>query len=397
MNTNLKMMKALVCLLLGAVIACNSQSKVVPKDLVGGGCDGCELMYVGIPDKLSSIDTCRAWKGPGQKLLVTGKVYQHGGAKPASEVILYYWHTDIEGRYTPAVDMDERAKRHGMNRGWVKTDHNGNYSIYTIRPASYPNREVPAHIHLSVKEPDLDDEYYVDNIVFSDDVMLTGKERKALKNRGGSGIVRILKDDELQIAHHNIVLGLNIPNYPSRIENEIESGLEVGQESPSFTPTHAFGPDKGSIACPVCKYGRYNGILYFVGNHPDWTRIEAWLSHLEELSALNKEHLKVYFVYGNTNGYSKSNRIKQLEQIGEKLSLNRVALTFVPSFKDEHSEVHFNKINSEVRNTFIVYSHRKVVAKFVNLEPTVANFEIIAASLESDAAQYFQINELHQH
>lgn len=43
---------------------------------------------------------------------------------------------------------------------------------------------------------------------------------------------------------------------------EIQSGLNVGDESPAFDPQHAWGPDKGSHACPMCKYGYHPGVMF---------------------------------------------------------------------------------------------------------------------------------------
>ena len=45
--------------------------------LVGGGCDGCELMYIDIPTNISSVDTSAGWAEKGQKLLVTGTIFKH--------------------------------------------------------------------------------------------------------------------------------------------------------------------------------------------------------------------------------------------------------------------------------------------------------------------------------
>lgn len=193
-----------------------SELQIDNKKLVGGGCDGCELMYVGMPKSITAIDTSAGWTEKGQKLLITGTVYKLGGKIPAPNVVIYYWQTDNNGYYSPREGMDERAKRHGHIRGWVKSDENGKYSIYTIRPTPYPNRDAPAHIHTSIKEPNIKDEYYIDAFVFDDDKLLTGEKRKAHKNRGGSGILRVLIDKNMQIAEHNIILGLNIPNYPGK-------------------------------------------------------------------------------------------------------------------------------------------------------------------------------------
>jgi len=319
--------------------------------IVGGGCDGCELMYIGIPENIRSEDTSPGWNEKGQKLVVTGTVFQLDGKTPAKDVIIYYWQTDDDGYYSPKPGMDERIKRHGHIRGWVKTDANGQYTIKTIRPAPYPDDVLPAHIHLSVKEPDVANEYYTDEINFDDDTLLIPHFKKyPQENRGGSGVVRVLLKDSLQVAEHDIILGLNIPNYPKKTGTAKQSGLHIGEDQPSFIPFHASGPDKGTQTCPVCKYGRYHGIIYFVGNSPDRTGIKSWLQFLEQESEKRKKYLKVYFVYGNDKNYRQQERQAQLEELGNELRLNNTALTFVPSFSDKATEVHVNKINPKVAN-----------------------------------------------
>ena len=388
--------------LLNFLTSCNGQTKsennqseikTDQNKLVGGGCDGCELMYVGMPKNIKSIDTSSGWNEKGQKLLITGTVYKLGGKIPAPNVIIYYWQTDSNGYYSPKDEMDEQAKRHGHIRGWVKSDENGKYSIYTIRPAPYPNDDMPAHIHISIKEPNIKDEYYIDEFVFDDDILLTGKKRKALENRGGSGVLRVLIDKDKLVAEHNIILGLNIPNYPEKNENQLQSGLEIGEDNPSFTPIHAFGPDKGTKTCPVCKYGRFHGIVYFVGNNPNWDNIKKWLSFLEKESVKRSQYLKVYFVYGNENNYNQNQRQTELESLGKELNIKNTALTFVPSFTDKESEVNLNKINPEVENTFVIYRNRAIIDKFVNLNPTKENYNLISQTLDKTKNEYFNLPE----
>ena len=102
----------------------------------------------------------------------------------------------------------------------LKSNENGKYSIYTVRPGPYPNTDFEAHIHPAIKEPNIDKEYYIDEFVFDDDTLLTGEKRKKLENRGGSGILRVFEKGDLQIAEHNIILGLHIPNYPEKVKEE---------------------------------------------------------------------------------------------------------------------------------------------------------------------------------
>jgi len=179
-------------------------------------------IYYGIPKMISSQDTSAGWLQNGQKILLTGTVYQADGKSPAPGIIIYYYHTDIGGEYVHKADigrslpLNSMGLTHGYIRGWVKTDKNGKYAIYTVRPGTYPSRAEPAHIHLNIKEPDLTDHYYIDDFVFDDDPLLTTERRAKMENRGGRGILRLVQGEGLRIGERNIILGLNIPDYPKR-------------------------------------------------------------------------------------------------------------------------------------------------------------------------------------
>lgn len=243
-----------------------------------------------------------------------------------------------------------------------------------------------------IKEPDVKNEYWTDDLMFDDDKLLLPfiKLHKP-GNLGGNGIVSVLKKDSVQIAEHNFILGLNVLNYPKKNKQDLQTGLNIGEGQPSFDPYHAYGPDKGSTACPVCKYGRYHGILYFVGNKPNWDEIKKWLQFLEQESIKRQKFLKVYFVYGNPNTYNKENRIKQLEELGSELNLKSVALTFVPSFSDTFSNINKSRINSNLENTFIIFKQRDIIDKYVNLKPTEANFSLISTVLDKTRGEYFSL------
>lgn len=386
----------LIILSFGYSTGCNGQTEnsnhTKENLVVGGPFENGEFLYIGMPDNIKSIDTSAGWTQNGQKLLITGTIFKRDGKTPAPGVILYYYHTDVNGYYPNREGLDQRVVRHGYIRGWVKSDKNGKYSICTVRPASYPNSDLPAHIHPAIKEPNIN-EYYIDEFVFDDDKFLTGEKRKNLENRGGSGILRVLVSGDSQIAEHDIILGLNVPNYPETIDVEKQSGLQIGEDNPSFIPFHAWGPDKGTRTCPVCKYGRYHGIVYFVGNNSNWSEIKKWLSFLEKESIARNKYLKAYFVYGNENNYSKQMRQTELEQIGKELNLKNVALTFVPSFTDTESEVYLNKINPEVENTLVIYRHRTIIDKFIDLKPTTDNFKLISSTLDKTTSEYFDLSE----
>jgi len=172
-------------------------------------------MFVGMPANIAATDTSPGWNEKGQKLMVSGVVHERDGKTLAVGVVLYYWQTDNNGVYSPSAELDPRAKRHGHIRGWVKTDASGRYAIRTIRPAPYPHTDNPSHIHIAIKEPRIAVAYYIDELVFDDDKLLTPHKREQLENRGGSGILKVSTSGDLQVAEHDVVLGLNIPDYPT--------------------------------------------------------------------------------------------------------------------------------------------------------------------------------------
>ena len=179
---------------------------------VGGPCEGCEAIYEYGDKALKPIDTLPEFGTNDLSLKITGTVYKKGGKKPAQNVILYIYNTNREGIYASRDGEEGWAKVHGYIRGWVKTDKDGRYTFYTFRPASYPNRKEPEHIHMILKEPQRN-EYYIDSYVFDDDPLLTTAERSSLENRGGSGIVQLRKQGEISLIERDIILGLNIPDY----------------------------------------------------------------------------------------------------------------------------------------------------------------------------------------
>ena len=134
-----------------------------------------------------------------------------------------------------------------------------------------------------------------------------------------------------------------------------------------------------------------------MGNHTDWREIKQWLTFLEEQSLRRRRYLKVYFVYGNNRDYSKTKREAELEKMGSELGLKNVALTFVPSFNDQETEAHLNRINPEVENTFIIYRHRRIIDKQINLKPTAENFSVMSDILDHTRGEYFDLQEPEHH
>ena len=183
---------------------------------VGGSCEGCEAIHESPApfDSLKSTAWLPDWNDKGKRLAVGGIVYKQDG-KPASDIIIYVYHTDQTGIYPKKGDETGWGKRHGYIRGWMRTNEKGEYKFYTLRPAAYPGRQNPEHIHITIKEPDKN-EYWIDEYLFNDDPILTDKERKSCRDRGGSGIIKVKDADGILTAERNIYLGKNVPDYPKQ-------------------------------------------------------------------------------------------------------------------------------------------------------------------------------------
>ena len=125
--------------------ACSqNKSKTVTKNLssekdliVGGNCEGCEGVYESPVafTELNAIDTLPDFTEQGPKIEISGTVYHLDGKTPASDIIIYLYHTDQQGLYSKGTNETIWSKRHGYIRGWLKTDANGFYKFYTLIPA----------------------------------------------------------------------------------------------------------------------------------------------------------------------------------------------------------------------------------------------------------------------
>jgi protocatechuate 3,4-dioxygenase beta subunit len=171
-------------------------------------------MYEGMPafDKLNHTATIASENEPGERIEINGSVMMPDGSTPAKNIILYFYHTDARGYYSPA-DSQTAGRRNGHLRGWVKTDERGKFTIHSIRPEPYPDGNIPAHIHMLVKEPGKT-VYYIDEVWFDDDPLVTEKLKASAEKRGGNLIVHLSKNKEnIWSGNLNITLGLNIPGY----------------------------------------------------------------------------------------------------------------------------------------------------------------------------------------
>jgi protocatechuate 3,4-dioxygenase beta subunit len=198
----------LVALAVGTACLAYAEPAVV---LVGGPCQGCEAVFEGRPARLAVRARIAPEAEPGEPLIIEGVVADADGA-PVAGVIVYAYHTDASGLYPRQDNPQTAAEKHGRLRGFVRTGADGSYRFDTIRPGSYPDTDIPQHVHMHVVETRC--HYTIDDIQFTDDPRLTAAVREAHGTaRGGRGIVTPTRQDGTWRVRRDIVLGAGIEAY----------------------------------------------------------------------------------------------------------------------------------------------------------------------------------------
>ena len=168
-------MKSVTSILLGAIVWLNPVAqapKVAEKDA---------------PARITIAST----EEPGERLVVTGRVFGADGLTPLPRASVYVYHTDLKGYYTPGGN----DKRNPRLRGYMRTDAQGRYEFGTIKPGPYPNSRIPAHIHYVVTADGYSERIF--EIVFEGDPFLDDRVRQeAAKEWSGFSIRRLEKDQQ---------------------------------------------------------------------------------------------------------------------------------------------------------------------------------------------------------
>lgn len=167
--------------------------------------------------KLSHIAKIAPDTTAGERIKISGIVYRADGTTPVVNAKMYFYHTNNIGKYGKlgTEDKNSHAWWHGYCRGWLQTNEKGEYEINTIRPVAYPNRDEPAHIHISVEYEEKPCFHLVD-FFFKDDKLLTNnywsRIRTMYKKEGNineeafKGITLSKNNEGMQEGKKNIIL-----------------------------------------------------------------------------------------------------------------------------------------------------------------------------------------------
>jgi protocatechuate 3,4-dioxygenase beta subunit len=157
------------------------------------------------PDNVSSKAVLADKNDEGEPLIISGTVYEKDGKTPAPNVLIYAYHTNAKGYY----GRGKGEHPHGKHHGWMLTDKFGRYEFQTIKPAQYPLRDTPAHIHFTLAGVNFK-EYWIDDIWFEGDDLITPEiTKKQITGRGGFySILKLEKSkDGILRGVRNIKLG----------------------------------------------------------------------------------------------------------------------------------------------------------------------------------------------
>lgn len=141
---------------------------------------------------------------PGDLLHVRGVVRDPAG-RPISGALIYAYHTSARGWYSDKaahISGDSGDFKYARLFVYLKSDDNGTFNLRTIRPAGYPDTDLPAHIHIHVDAPDRRATYGTE-IRFDDDPRLTTAWRDRSKTEGclispvkpGPGKIQLVETD----------------------------------------------------------------------------------------------------------------------------------------------------------------------------------------------------------
>ena len=154
-------------------------------------------------DQLTHTDTIPGFESKQNKLKISGTIYKSDGVTPAKDIILYIEQADENG------DFDVRKRddiKYVHNRGWIKTDSNGNYTFYTYIPGNDRRYNQMQQLFPIIKEPSKP-EYEIATFLFDEDPLLSKLCRKRMAKKGDiTRILKLKKENGLFVTRKDIIL-----------------------------------------------------------------------------------------------------------------------------------------------------------------------------------------------
>lgn len=158
---------------------------------------------------LNNTDTIPDFDSKPDKLKITGIIYQSDGKTPAKDIILYVSQPDENGNYE--LKRDQHRKRYVHHQGWIKTDADGRYTLYTFMPGKYLYAKELKKIHRVIKEPGKP-EYEINSFFFNDDPLIP-ELTLACRAQAVPSMLRLEKEGDMLVATKDIRLNKGIKDF----------------------------------------------------------------------------------------------------------------------------------------------------------------------------------------
>ncbi|MGC1203556.1 MAG: hypothetical protein WA839_01560 [Flavobacteriaceae bacterium] len=158
---------------------------------------------------LNNTDTIPDFDSKPNKLKISGIIYQSDGVTPAKDVILYVSQPDENGDFQ--MKRDEHRKRYVHHQGWIKTDADGRYTLYTFMPGKYLYAKELKKIHRVIKEPGKP-EYEINSFFFNDDPLIP-ELTLACRAQAIPSMLRLEKEGDMLVAIKDIKLNKSIKDF----------------------------------------------------------------------------------------------------------------------------------------------------------------------------------------
>jgi len=115
---------------------------------------------------------------PGTRIRATVTLLDNK-SQPVSNALVYFYQTDAKGWYaanSPHVGGSDGDVGQARLFGYARTNNSGQITILTVKPAGYPQSDLPAHIHIHFDKPGGGS--HVTELLFDDDPRLIGNIRE---------------------------------------------------------------------------------------------------------------------------------------------------------------------------------------------------------------------------
>ena len=157
---------------------------------------------IDVPDNVSWKTSLSKKSDRDELMIISGTIFQPDGRTPAPNILIYFYHTDSDGYYGRGGEV-----RDGHFRGWMLTGANGKYEFSSIKPAPYPKRTEPAHVHMTLTGKNFKEDS-INTILFEGDKFIKPEERTSVGKwgervpilkleKGADGILRGTRDFKL--------------------------------------------------------------------------------------------------------------------------------------------------------------------------------------------------------